>query len=239
MPFDADNDLIIEDLFKEKVKKSSKDSNDPTLATPRLPDEIILIVDCSGSMYAIKNDAEGGINAFIKEQQNVEENGANLTLVEFSNTCRVVHDRIDINSLTEPYVLTPCGTTALLDAVGTTLSKFNNEDSGKKIVVVVTDGFENSSVEYTRDIIFNMITERKEQGWEFLFLAAGQDAMAVGTNYGFNPQETINFASSGTGVKAAYDTAAVYTSSIRGCDSKIETLEKLKNYVDSNKDVLS
>ena len=86
---------ILDDLFKDT----------PTNASPdREADEIILIVDRSGSMFSIQQDAQGGINSFISEQQ--KEGNANLTMVEFDDVLDAVYKQTDIKEATE-YTLDP------------------------------------------------------------------------------------------------------------------------------------
>ena len=84
--------------------------------------EVISIVDRSGSMYSIADDAIGGFNAFLAAQQDVPGE-ANLSLILFSNDYQIVHDAIDIRQV-EPLTretFVTAGSTALLDAVGKTI----------------------------------------------------------------------------------------------------------------------
>jgi len=177
-------------------------------------DEIICIVDRSGSMYSIREDAEGGLNSFIKEQQKVE-NGAHFTLIEFDDTIDTVCDRIDINEAPE-YTLRPRNSTALLDAIGSVVSnELKYKSEGTTMVIVVTDGGENSSKEWTQADVFDLINKRKEDGWEFMFLAANQDAISTATSYGFDADQSMSFAANSVGVGAAYDSAMAYTTGMR------------------------
>ncbi len=195
---------ILDDLFKDTPKNASPDTE---------ADEIILIADRSGSMYSIQKDAQGGINSFIEDQK--KEGNANLTFIEFDSEIDAVYKQIDINEATE-YELEPRGGTALFDAIGATLANADRiKTTGKKIVVIVTDGDENASREWTRDMIFERIESLKENGWDFLFLAAGQDAMSVGIGIGISAGETVNFAASGVGTADAYGIASSYTSNLR------------------------
>lgn len=180
--------------------------------TSKIKDEIICIVDRSGSMDSIRADAEGGLNAFIKEQKEVE-GGANFTLVEFDNQINKLYDRVDINNVAE-YELKPRGYTALLDAIGYTLSGYPDTE-GNKVVVIVTDGAENASKEYSRQAIFELITSLTEKGWNFLFLAANQDAIQAGGSLGIDHAHTVSFAFDSAGTHDAYAAMNTYTSSVR------------------------
>lgn len=177
-------------------------------------DEIICIVDRSGSMGSIREDAAGGLNTFIQEQ--AELGDANLTIVEFDTTAETVCDRVKITEA-EEYKLHPRGMTALLDAIGLVVGdpdKYSTDD-GKTIVVIVTDGGENSSKEWSRDQIFKSIEERKEDGWEFLFLASNQDAISVGSSYGFAAEDSLSFGAGSQGIADGAATATAYVGSLR------------------------
>ena len=223
------DEKVLKDLLKDKeVGITAKTGN---------VDEIVCIVDRSGSMGSIRTDAEGGFNSFIEEQKKVGE--ANLTIIEFDNVVETLHDRVNIQNV-EPYVLKPRGMTALLDAIGSVISESEKytTDKGKTIVVVITDGGENSSKEWKRDAVFKMIEERKEAGWEFMFLAGGQDAISVGQSYGFDSDSTVSFANNARGAVHAHETAAVYSSSLRTM-SKSSALKAKSAYVAEHLDVLS
>jgi len=213
----SDNAQVLNDLFKDQKTSSSKD-------------EIICIIDRSGSMDWIRTDAEGGFNAFITEQKKVEGAGANVTIVEFDNTLDTVCERIDIQDV-KPYVLKPRFGTALYDAIGMTINGSDYTGDGKVIVVIVTDGDNNASQEYNQESVFKLINERKEQGWEFLFLAANQDAMSTGMSLGMDANTSINFNASGKGMTDAYMVGATYTSSLR-TKSKADALIDMADAID-------
>jgi uncharacterized protein YegL len=147
--------------------------------------DITLIVDRSGSMNSIRADAEGGIASFLAQQAS-EPGQALLTLVQFDNHYEVVHRGTPIDQA-PPYRLEPRGSTALLDAIGRAVTDTGArlaalpeaERPGLVVVVIVTDGHENASVEYTRDAVRAMI-ERQQSvyQWQFVYLAADQDAFA-------------------------------------------------------------
>jgi len=225
------NEKVLNDLFKDRLEEAG------AKLKSKGTDEIVVIVDRSGSMGGIREEAQGGINGFIEEQKKLGD--AKLTIVEFDSYITVACDQENIQEAKE-YTLLPRGMTALLDAIGTVISdkeKYETKD-GKTIVVVMTDGFENCSKEYTRDNIFSLMKEREKAGWEFLFLAAGQDAIAVGESYGFSGDKTISFANSGNGVKRASETMSLYTSTVR-CASADVAISAKSAYVNMNLDTLS
>ncbi len=147
--------------------------------------DITLVVDRSGSMQVIQADAEGGVNAFI-EKQAAEPGEALLTLVQFDTEYDFVHKGVPIDQVSK-YELHPRGATALLDAVGRAinetgerLAKMQEQDRpGLVIFVIMTDGEENSSREFTKSQVKEMIEEQQSKyNWHFTFLGADQDAFA-------------------------------------------------------------
>lgn len=147
--------------------------------------DITLVVDRSGSMQSVKQEAEGGINGFIEEQKK-QPGDALFTLVQFDTDYEFVHRGVPIRDV-GPFALVPRGWTALLDAVGRAinetgerLSAMKDEDRpGLVVFVITTDGLENSSHEFTRSAIKEMIErQQRDYNWKFTYLGANQDAFA-------------------------------------------------------------
>jgi Mg-chelatase subunit ChlD len=176
--------------------------------------KIVMVLDRSGSMQSIKADTIGGVNQFLEDQKKVKGK-AEMTLVLFDDKYDVVFEDVDIQDVKDldDNTFVPRGMTALLDAIGKTISStYGTVKSAKKkdrpeqvVFVVVTDGGENHSREYTREAIFNMITEMKEKDkWEFMFLGANQDAIEVGGQYGFAADSSLTYAANSKGVSTSY-----------------------------------
>ena len=176
--------------------------------------EIVVIVDRSGSMQAIREDAIGGFNTFLEEQKKVP-GSANLTLVLFNHEYQLVHSAVPLDNVKalDSATYIPGGTTALLDAVGRTiddigkrLSETADADRPNKVIVaILTDGLENASKDYKRERISEMISHQRDKyKWEFFFLAANQDAIQSGTSIGVAVANTMSFAATPDGTKTAY-----------------------------------
>ncbi|MEN0061422.1 MAG: vWA domain-containing protein [Myxococcota bacterium] len=147
--------------------------------------DITLVVDRSGSMQAIRDDAQGGINALIADQAK-EPGQAIITLVDFDTEYRFVHRGVPAGDI-PPYELVPRGSTALLDAVGRAINETGarlaempeDERPGLVIFVVSTDGHENSSREFDKDQVREMIEHQQSvYNWQFTFLGADAEAFA-------------------------------------------------------------
>ncbi len=176
--------------------------------------EIVCIIDRSGSMESIKNDAVGGFNAFLEEQKKVPGE-ATLTYVQFDTEYEVVHENTPLQDVKpiDDTVYIPRGSTALLDAIGRTidstgkrLANMPEENRPEKVIVaILTDGEENSSRQYELSQIKEKIGHQKEKySWEFIFLAANQDAFAEAQKIGIDSKDAFNFSATGKGVRKAY-----------------------------------
>jgi uncharacterized protein YegL len=183
--------------------------------------EIICITDRSGSMASIKNDVIGGFNSFLADQKTVPGE-ARMTFAQFDNQYELVYqakDLADAPSLTAE-TFTPRGATSLMDAIGLTMNAQGERIAKEKwadkvIVCIITDGGENSSREFTQPQIKTMIEHAQKNEWSFIFLAANQDAFAVGAGYGISGATTANFTASAAGTAQAYASTSSMTRSIR------------------------
>lgn len=175
--------------------------------------ELVFILDRSGSMGGLEEDTIGGFNSLI-EKQRKQEGNANVTTVLFDDQYALIHDRIPIASVSpmtrEDYYV--CGCTALLDAVGKTISTMDktqvhlpaDEKAEKVIFVITTDGLENASSAYSYDEVRRMIDRQKELGWEFLFLGATMDAAAQAQRLGISADRSVTYENDSQGIAAEY-----------------------------------
>lgn len=183
---------------------------------------IAIVMDRSGSMSGIARDMEGGLNNFISEQKKVEGQ-ATITLAKFDDQYDLVYDFVDINQATN-FSLQPRGGTALLDAMGRTMTEvrdrintMNDEERPSKVVFIfITDGEENSSRTHNRQRIFEMISDLRnaendvnrpdENGtlWEFVFLGANQDAITEGGNLGIRAAASLTYDASQDGTQVMF-----------------------------------
>lgn len=177
--------------------------------------EIIAIVDRSGSMNSIREDAIGGFNTFLKGQKEAEGK-ANFTLVLFDNEYLTPYDNVPINEVEDldntTYV--PRSTTALYDAIGRSINEAkarhenlaDDEKPEQVIISILTDGHENASREFTQSQIKEMIEEQQNKhDWGFVFLAANQDATLAAQDMGISSNHAMSFAHSTRGAAKAYD----------------------------------
>ncbi len=178
---------------------------------------IAVLLDRSGSMESIKADTEGGFNAFIAEQ-GAQPGEATVTLAQFDTEYEVVFANRPIAEV-PPLHLQPRGGTALFDGVGRLITDVGAELAalpeaerpGHVIVVVMTDGHENSSVEWTHEAVSAAIKRQEaDYSWFFVFLGANMDAVAVGARMGFAADRSMTYDASGDGVEAAMSSTTSY-----------------------------
>lgn len=175
---------------------------------------IAVVLDRSGSMEAVRTDTIGGFNAFLAEQQKAPSE-ADLTLTQFDTAYDVVHSAKKLTDVppltTETYV--PRGGTALLDAIGRTINEVGarlaampeDQRPAKVIFVIITDGEENSSKEFTKPKVLEMIQRQtKEFAWELVFLGANQDAIQAGASMGVSAANSMTYADNAVGTRAAF-----------------------------------
>ena len=180
--------------------------------------DLVFIVDNSGSMSGLENDTVGGFNSTL-ERLREEEGSALVTTVLFNTDFKVLHNRVDIKEvapLTRNDYRTGGGT-ALLDAIGRTMGKIRDaqekasEDKkpSKALFVIITDGEENSSREFSSRMIKERIEHSKEiYGWDFIFIGANMDAITEAKNIGIDFDRAVNYVSDRKGTEVAWDSIA-------------------------------
>ena len=175
---------------------------------------ITVILDRTGSMQSIRDDVIGGFNAFLLEQQALPGK-ATLTLVQFDSQdpyevlCRFLPIG-EAKPLT-PATYVPRASTPLLDALGQgiydlalALADMGEGRPDKVVFVVITDGQENASREYTREQVVALIEEKQAAGWEFVFLSADLEAIGEAMRVGFAAHHTLAFDKDAAGTRNAW-----------------------------------
>lgn len=151
----------------------------------------IFLLDRSGSMESCLNDTIGGYNSFVHSQKSL---GGTMALYYFDHEFTPMYTKTPIEDVkditTETYV--PRGGTALLDAIGK-LIKEEEKDGQKKMIIILTDGEENSSHVYTKAHVKDLIEAKEKDGWQIIYLGANQDAFAEAQAMGIRPGCTMNY----------------------------------------------
>lgn len=183
---------------------------------------LALIADRSGSMSSIADDMNGGIHQLLVDQAQLPGE-LTVDITVFDTLIEDLYLGVGADDVKEDLIV-PRGGTALNDAIGVTCTKLGarlaamqeEKRPGKVIVVIVTDGQENSSHEWTVAAVKKLVTkQQKDFSWEFLFLGANIDSFAVGGGYGVPQGSTLNWSASGEGVFAASAAVSSYATRSR------------------------
>lgn len=203
--------------------------------------ELVFILDKSGSMSGLEKDTIGGFNSLIEKQKH-ESGEAIVSTILFSNEIEVIHDRInllDVSKLTrnEYYV---SGTTALLDALGFTISRIKHvhdnlkdEDRPEKtLFIITTDGMENSSEEFSYQKVKKLIDKMKENNkYEFIFLGANIDSVKEASRLGIDVDQAVNYKNDEAGIDINYK---AISEAICGFRKEKTLSKKWRETIDSN-----
>lgn len=190
---------------------------------------LCIIADRSGSMQALAGDMNGAITALL-EEQGKQPGELHVDVVRFDTDVETLYEDVRADDVKNA-IIEPRGSTALNDALGITIvrlgEKFEamseDERPGHVLVVVVTDGYENASHEYTTSQVKALIEKQTNQfGWEFLYLATNVDAFETGDQYGFGRGQTIAFAASPDGAHSVVASASAYATRSRLSDDVTE-----------------
>lgn len=160
--------------------------------------KIVVVLDESGSMDDIRQDMIDALNSLITEQKQIKERPARFTLVKFNDkVSRVIKNR----DLREVSTLTmndykPDRSTALYDALGDTIEWFKYETD--VLMVIITDGMENSSRNYKHAQIKQMLDEKqKYRNWSYVYLSDDlstsrqADGLGLYANQSYSTKKTI------------------------------------------------
>lgn len=187
--------------------------------------EIVFILDESGSMGSLEHETIAGFNSYIQEQKNCPGE-AYLTTVLFDDRYIVLHDHVNIQNV-PPLTkneYSPCGMTALMDAIGKTINSVGQrlantpeeERPAHVIFVITTDGYENASQEFSREQVKRMIEHQQNKySWQFLFLGAGIDAYREASSIGIGGVHTMSVTANKEGTQNVYCSVSNASKAIR------------------------
>ena len=171
----------------------------------------LIVLDASGSMYTIRQEAIAGVVETIQTIRSAQEKNAGqeqlLSLVVFNgSSIDTVYDRMPIANVPDfnEKDYQPTDNTPLYDAMGNSITHLRRHiaEDDNVLVTIITDGYENSSVEWNRQQILQLVEELKKANWLFTYIGANQDALAVAKNIGID--HSMNFRSDSKGTKSMF-----------------------------------
>jgi hypothetical protein len=182
---------------------------------------LMLIIDRSGSMSSIRDDMVGGLNGLLEEQKK-QPGLLTVSVVSFDNAVELPHRMAAPSGVTVE--LDPRGATALYDAMGFGINTMASDidalpEHAKPStvqIIVVTDGEENASGEYSGKLIKKLVTEKtKSENWDFVFLGANQDAVMKAAELGIGEGSALTYDAGADGVQNMASSANRYMSDRR------------------------
>lgn len=171
---------------------------------------ITVVLDRSGSMSSVWQDTIGGLESLISDNKK-EKSKCTFSLYSFNHKIENPIKFTDIQIVSESvsdYGITPSGNTALYDAIGQAIQETGEklkslpekERPARVMVVIQTDGQENSSSEYKANTIKKLVKEQTDKyNWVFNFIGSSQESVLdATTNLGFNSNTTAFYSSTNT-----------------------------------------
>lgn len=150
---------------------------------------LIVLVDESISMTGVASGVRTGINAYLDEAAGSDRQYL-TTVATFSEDRRVLCRGVDVAQATRLTAETyrPNGNTAMLDAIGQTISEHlvlgDHAPDDRVLLVLATDGADNCSQRYSPGDVLHLVRQQEQQGWTFIHLAAGSDTVQESVNLG-------------------------------------------------------
>ena len=181
--------------------------------------EICAVIDRSGSMLGKEDDTIGGINSTFKvlRETKTDDDIIKISIKLFDHEQILKIRSLDLDQVRDLNHgdFQPRGQTALLDAMGDTLTYFmqkklmNPQAFDSCVIYISTDGLENASKHYDNGKIKKMVkTAEESYNISVLYLAANQDAIAEASKYGIDCGHAINYSENTENVQAVYRSAA-------------------------------
>lgn len=185
--------------------------------------DIVFLLDRSGSMSGLEQDTIGGYNSYIKKQKNQK---TKITTILFDHDYEMINERKpikEIKKLTEKEYFVR-GSTALFDALGKSINYMDRQKKEKVIFIITTDGEENSSTEYTKEKIKELI--KKHKTWEFIYIGADIDSYKEGMALGINKTNIANYQKNKKGISKMFNAVAKVSKMYGDCEEIDESWKK-------------
>lgn len=180
------------------------------------PMKVWLLLDRSGSMSPLRRAVVAETNRLLNEQRE-QKGDCRITLAQFDSEEPfelIINDEpvADVRPLRGADYL-PHAMTPLFDAIGSLVARADErirrrrqegQPEEDQTLIILTDGLENASREFTGAQIAALLDARKEKGWAIVYLGANQDALAEADRIGVDQRSASNFQATDDGLSRAY-----------------------------------
>lgn len=161
--------------------------------------DVIFILDKSGSMGGSEDHTISSFNEYLENEKNNSYRTL-ITTMLFNDHYNYLHKRIEVNKVEQltrdDYVVGGC--TALYDALASGINYLDNKDTDKVLFIIVTDGYENASLEFNKEKIKKLI--KKHADWQFVYIGADIDSYATGGEIGIRKENIANYKKTAKGM---------------------------------------
>ena len=195
--------------------------------------DVIFIIDKSGSMSGSEENTISSFNEYL-EREKKNKYDTYISTILFNDKYEYLHDKVlinDVNKLTrEDYQVGGC--TALYDAIGNAINNVDKKKTDKVMFIIITDGYENASREYSNNKIKKMIKSHSD--WEFIFIGADIDSYSVGDSIGIKRKNIANYKKDKCGTSILFESVSRFGDAMmedRVCEN---WKDKLDSYINEN-----
>lgn len=196
--------------------------------------DVIFILDKSGSMSGSEENTISSFNEYL-EREKKNKYDTRITTVLFDNNYSYLHDSISVKNVKalthKDYYVGGC--TALYDALGNCINRIEKEDTDKVLFIIITDGYENASKEYSKDMIRRLI--KKHRDWEFIYIGADIDSYQAGGDIGIKKSNIANYKKDSLGTSKLFKAAQSFECMMMEDSVKDTWKDDLDEYLEQNK----
>ena len=207
---------------------------------------VCFVVDSSGSMTSSIDDVKGGFKRIIEEQKANTKGECAVSYFDFNSTVTEVYRGKDVKEINSELNYTPFGMTALMDGVGIaidTIGKWLNsmpedEKPEQNMIVIITDGGENFSKEYSANRVREMIKHQQDKySWNFVYLGADLNNVKDAIDLGIATRGVTTKYTLGKSYDIINSSISLYRNTSGTKDQKLDTVNAyLSNSVDTMND---
>lgn len=196
--------------------------------------DVVFILDKSGSMSGSEDNTISSFNEYLEREKKNKYNTLVSTIL-FSDNYYYLHKRENIKNIkhltNRDYYVGGC--TALYDALGNTINYFKKVNTDKVLFIIITDGYENASLEFNKSKITKLI---KNSGFEFIYIGADIDSYSAGSDIGIRRENIANFKKDKKGTNLLFRSVGKYSEAMMADASTSRWSEELDEYINENKD---
>lgn len=157
---------------------------------------IRVLIDRSGSMFSLWQQAVDGVNGYVKEIAHSSPDAiVSVAVFDSEEPYKEIRTNQRANKFKDltKVEIAPRGSTPLYDAAGTVLAKAEEDNVERTTVVIMTDGHENCSKEFTKEGIKRQVSRAMKKGWDVIFLGANFDVTTYANDFGIAKGDNLTF----------------------------------------------